>query len=333
MAGMLDSERPRTRRDRTFIGSECAVCEEPLEHTLRGERVLQFSCGHVSHEACFYEYIKEFDSQYCPTCNAPLGLDTSRGGNVLDIGNDILANPPLPPKQSAGPNLLPEKLSSIVRSVTQSDARSTQSTPAPWDGQSSNHQPRDYRSSDRSGHRDTRENSQRDSGEAQRERIERLGVGGQQHSRNESGVATVSTADYAEAHNATTRRHDYDVQSMETDLSNTRPAAMKNPIPAPIVTVRSEFPTLNHSRQQQSLTCLVTIEIPAGKWHPDPEDMHTAPPVPPIPQDDTYTSIKSPVSANNHSRALSFEPPEGLEEITEELRTRVDNWHGLEFSR
>ena len=62
------------------------MCEEPLEHTLRGERILQFSCGHVSHEACFYEYIKEFESQYCPTCNAPLGLDTSRGGNVLDLG-------------------------------------------------------------------------------------------------------------------------------------------------------------------------------------------------------------------------------------------------------
>ena len=86
MAGMLELERSRTRRERTFIGSECAVCEEPLEHTLRGERILQFSCGHVSHEACFYEYIKEFDPQYCPTCNAPLGLDTSRGGNVLDIG-------------------------------------------------------------------------------------------------------------------------------------------------------------------------------------------------------------------------------------------------------
>lgn len=86
MAGMLELERSRTRRERTFIGSECAVCEEPLEHTLRGERILQFSCGHVSHEACFYEYIKEFDSQFCPTCNAPLGLDTSRGGNVLDLG-------------------------------------------------------------------------------------------------------------------------------------------------------------------------------------------------------------------------------------------------------
>lgn len=92
MAGMLELERSRTRRERTFIGSECAVCEEPLEHTLRGERILQFSCGHVSHEACFYEYIKEFESQYCPTCNAPLGLDTSRGGNVLDLGEAILCS-------------------------------------------------------------------------------------------------------------------------------------------------------------------------------------------------------------------------------------------------
>lgn len=86
MAGMLDMDRARSRRDRTFIGNQCAVCDEPLEHTLRGERVLQFSCSHVSHEACFYEYIKEFESQYCPECNAPLGLDSSRGGNVLDLG-------------------------------------------------------------------------------------------------------------------------------------------------------------------------------------------------------------------------------------------------------
>ena len=90
MAGMLDAERSRTRRERTFIGTECAVCEEPLEHTLRGERVLQFSCGHVSHEACFYEFIKESDSQFCPTCNAPLGLDSNRGGNVLDLGMTFL---------------------------------------------------------------------------------------------------------------------------------------------------------------------------------------------------------------------------------------------------
>lgn len=82
----MNADRSRTRRERTFVGSECAVCEEPLEHTLQGERILQFSCSHVSHEACFYEFIREFESQYCPTCNAPLHLDTSRGGNVLDIG-------------------------------------------------------------------------------------------------------------------------------------------------------------------------------------------------------------------------------------------------------
>ena len=76
------------------MGTECAVCEEPLEHTLRGERILQFSCGHVSHGACFYEYLKmggeperhQGEGGHCPSCERPLGLDTSRGGNVLDIG-------------------------------------------------------------------------------------------------------------------------------------------------------------------------------------------------------------------------------------------------------
>jgi hypothetical protein len=85
MAGMLDNDRARSRRERTFVGGECAACEELLEHTLRGERVLQFSCGHVAHEACFYEYIKDQDSQYCPTCEAPLSLDSFRGGSILDL--------------------------------------------------------------------------------------------------------------------------------------------------------------------------------------------------------------------------------------------------------
>lgn len=85
MASVLNHDRARSRRERTFVGGECAACEELLEHTLRGERVLQFSCGHVAHEACFYEYIKDSDSQYCPTCDAPLGLDSTRGGSILDL--------------------------------------------------------------------------------------------------------------------------------------------------------------------------------------------------------------------------------------------------------
>lgn len=90
---MIDVASPKTRRDRTFIGSECAVCEEPLEHTLRGERILQLSCSHVAHEACFYEYIKEFECQECPTCEAPLGLDTSRGG-TLNFGTRVKSSFP-----------------------------------------------------------------------------------------------------------------------------------------------------------------------------------------------------------------------------------------------
>ncbi|KAH7412866.1 hypothetical protein BKA64DRAFT_339498 [Cadophora sp. MPI-SDFR-AT-0126] len=327
MAGMLDTDRSRTRRERTFVGSECAVCEEPLEHTLRGERILQFSCGHVSHEACFYEYIKEFESQYCPTCNAPLGLDTSRGGNVLDI----------------------EKLSSIVRSVSASDqsVRSQQTpTPTAWDSQtvrppsresSARQLPRDNRDSSRdsreSNNRDSNHGSSRDSRDS-RERASRYAAPSRiSHSRNDSeATGPASSVGYPETSvSGPPRRHDYDVQSTETSLMSPRASVTRNPIPPPSVSVRSEFPTLSRSRQQQTLTCLVTIEVPDNKWRPDPDDLRTAPPLPPIRPEDTYARPPSP--AQSAPRFYPYEQPEVLEEITENLRSRVDNWHGLDFER
>ncbi|KAM0595502.1 hypothetical protein ACHAPN_005364 [Verticillium nonalfalfae] len=219
-----NTDRRGNRRERTFVGSECSVCEEPLEHTLQGERILQFSCSHVAHEACFYEFIREFESQYCPTCNAPLHLDTSRGGNVLDI----------------------EKISNLS---------------------------------------------------------------GQQ-----------------------ARRHDYDVQAMETTPGSPR-GATRNPIPSPTVTVRSEFPTINRSRQQQTLTCLITVEVPDTKWKPDPEDLGAAPPGPPPNAKIEDAFARPPSPARSAPRFYPYESPEVLEEITESLRNRVDNWHGLDFSR
>ncbi|KAL2064310.1 hypothetical protein VTL71DRAFT_4804 [Oculimacula yallundae] len=328
MAGMLDTDRSRTRRERTFVGSECAVCEEPLEHTLRGERILQFSCGHVSHEACFYEYIKEFESQYCPTCNAPLGLDTSRGGNVLDI----------------------EKLSSIVRSVSASDHQSVRSqqtpTPTAWDSQtvrppsreSNARQPlRDNRDSSRdsreSNNRDSNTGSSRDSRDS-RERAGKYATPSRMsHSRNGSEVTgPASSVGYAEtAVSGPPRRHEYDVQSMETSLMSPRASVSRNPIPPPSVSVRSEFPTLNRSRQQQTLTCLITIEVPDNKWRPDPDDIRSAPPLPHSRPEDTYARPPSP--AQSAPRFYPYEQPEVLEEITERLRSRVDNWHGLDFER
>ncbi|CAL5870417.1 uncharacterized protein PFLUO_LOCUS4653 [Penicillium psychrofluorescens] len=306
MTGPMEVDRSRTRRERTFIGSECAVCEEPLEHTLRGERVLQFSCSHVSHEACFYEYIREFESQFCPTCSAPLGLDTSRGGNVLDI----------------------EKISSIVRSVTMSDAATTRSgltTPTAWDQQSSRVAPSEVANRYPSSYnrRDSRDTTN------QRERVERLTAPSSQHrnphSRN--GSTTTGSGEYPETqHTGGGRRHDYDVQAMESHLSP-RPGASKNPIPAPTVTIRSEFPTLTRSRQQQSLTCLVTVEVPVGNWRPDAEDLRSAGPS----QLDEPWSARFPPSVD--IRSPPFEPGENMNEVAEELRNRVDNWHGLEFGR
>lgn len=256
------------------------------------------------------------------------------------------------------------KLSSMVRSVAHNDStsyRSSQNTPTSWDQQSSRDRHQPTRQDDRDfSQRDSRATSNRDSKGSQRERIERLGLVHhqqsqppppppqqqqqhppppspptqsrtlQQHVRNGSG--TTSSGDYAEAQNGNGRRHDYDVHAMETEISSPRASSTKNPIPAPIVTVRSEFPTLNRSRQQQSLTCLVTIEVPEGKWHPNLQDLHHAPVMRSGSQEDAYSMIQSPVRPT-HSHEVTDEELAALEETTEELKTRVDNWHGLEFER
>ncbi|KAF4914537.1 hypothetical protein CGCVW01_v010592 [Colletotrichum viniferum] len=313
----------RNRRERTFVGSECAVCEEPLEHTLRGERILQFSCSHVSHEACFYEFIREFESQYCPSCDAPLHLDTSRGGNVLDI----------------------EKISNLVRSVSSTDTRSNHTptpTAQPWENPTPTPQrPTSIESNQRnmpSTH--TRESLPRSTGReresSQPPTSERYGPSRHARSDSEATGATgvASSGGYPETtQSGPPRRHDYDVQAMETTPGSPR-AITRNPIPAPTVTVRSEFPTINRSRTQQTLTCLITVEVPDNKWRPDPEDLGSAPPGPPAVNariDEAFARPPSP--ARSAPRFYPYESREVLEEMTENLRNRVDNWHGLDFSR
>lgn len=128
------------------------------------------------------------------------------------------------------------------------------------------------------------------------------------------------------------RRHDYDVHSMETSFSSPRTSMIKNPVPPPTVTVRSEFPTLNKSRQQQALTCLVTIEVPANDWQPDPDDVQSAPSAPGIARsEEALTRPQSPPPT--YQPFYPNESPEVLEAVTETLRSRVDNWHGLDFGR
>ncbi|KAF6816492.1 von willebrand and ring finger domain containing protein [Colletotrichum musicola] len=313
----------RIRRERTFVGSECAVCEEPLEHTLRGERILQFSCSHVSHEACFYEFIREFESQYCPSCDAPLHLDTSRGGNVLDI---VLGT---------------EKISNLVRSVSSTDTRSNHTptpTATPWENPTPTQRPTSIESNQRnmpSTH--TRESVTRSTGRerdsSQPPTSERYGPS--RHARSDSEATGVaSSGGYPETtQSGPPRRHDYDVQAMETTPGSPR-GITRNPIPAPTVTVRSEFPTINRSRQQQTLTCLITVEVPDNKWRPDPEDLGSAPPgAPPVSARIDEAFARPPSPARSAPRFYPYESREVLEEMTESLRNRVDNWHGLDFSR
>jgi hypothetical protein len=238
-----------------------------------------------------------------------------------------------------------EKLSSIVRSVNASDqsTRSQQTpTPTPWDSQTvrsngrdsgARQAPRESRDSSRDARNSHNEASSRDSRDS-RDRAERFGPSAQiSHTRNNSeATGAPSSVGYPETSTSgPPRRHDYDVQAMETNLTSPRASTTRNPIPAPCVSVRSEFPTLNRSRQQQTLTCLVTIEVPDNKWRPDPDDLRGATPMPLATLDETFARPPSP--AQSAPRFYPYEPAEVLGEIAETLRNRVDNWHGLDFSR
>lgn len=234
-----------------------------------------------------------------------------------------------------------EKLSNIVRSVNANDqsTRSNQTpTPTAWDSQTvrppslesaARQPPRDISRDRGSNHggssRDSQDSRERAGRYASQQR--------NTHSRNNSeATGPPSSVGYPETSvSGPPRRHDYDVQSMETSLTSPRASHTRNPIPPPSVSVRSEFPTLNRSRQQQTLTCLVTIEVPDNKWRPDPDDLRSAPPVPVVRPEDTYARPPSP--AASAPRFYPYESPEVLEEITESLRMRVENWHGLDFNR
>ncbi|KAF2862381.1 hypothetical protein K470DRAFT_269030 [Piedraia hortae CBS 480.64] len=270
------ADAPRaSRREKTLLKTDCAVCDEPLQYTLKGEKILQLACGHVSHEACCYEYLREFQLPNCPACDEPLSLDARRGGDV-DAFNRMLRSfqPPSP-------------TATWEAGSTRRDVVSRQS--------SVGQQPRDLPSI--------------------AERALSVDTG------------LISTIDESEANYTHGRRHDYDVQSMETDLgansTHCGSITSRNPIPPPTLTLRSEFPTLSRSRQPQSLTCLVTVEVVEGQWRPDPEDFGIR--VPPVPATPTVASTARSASVSSD--------PYAMQAVKDNLYRRVDNWHGLNFSR
>lgn len=225
-----------------------------------------------------------------------------------------------------------EKISNLVRGSSDTRSQHTAPSNSPWDNQTV--RPSSVESNSRHMPNNGREGGAargnvRDGRDVQLDRYARG------HTRTDSEATGVaSSGGYPETtQSGPPRRHDFDVQSMETTPGSPRSHA-RNPIPAPLVTVRSEFPTITRSRQQQTLTCLITVEVPDNKWRPDPEDLATTPALPPMSArlEENY-GARPPSPARSAPRFYPYEAPELLEEMTETLRNRVDNWHGLDFSR
>lgn len=219
----------------------------------------------------------------------------------------------------------------MVRSIAhQNDAasaRSSANTPMPWDKQQQHHRENEsYDAQSRTSAKDVT----RDSRDSQRMRIERLGLTNQ-HSRNNSGNA--SSGDY-QSHEPT-RRHDYDVHAMETNVVEQPIKDHRNMIPSPLVMVRSEFPTITRSNHQQTLTCLVTVEVPEARWRQQHEDQLQTTISPPA-QQQPQLLIPAPLQPARPVKQIPFtqaRPSHELNRLTADLKSRVDNWHGLEFSR
>jgi hypothetical protein len=168
-------------------------------------------------------------------------------------------------------------------------------------------------------------------------RSDRMGMGPIpeiRHTRNgSSGTHPMSPAEYVEQSSPIlARRHDYDVQSMEASLKSPR-GPVANIIAPPIVTVRSEFPTLTRSRTQQSLTCLITVEVSEPAWRNETGPISAVPTL--IGGSEYGSSLRSPPMPviRPHSDGSQLESAEELERITAELHNRVENWHGLDLSR
>lgn len=317
------------RRERTFVGSICAACDEPLEHILRGERILQLACGHVSHEACFYGYIREFELDTCPSCDKPLGFDTRKASEV-DFDN----------------------LNQLLRSAQKHEWRDNDEDddddddddphhhhqtgmPELWDDNAS--RSCSQRSSQlKTSLKPSRDRLLPDRDESVDRRSERHHAFHESHTRKSSrDTGVISNNGSSNSHQQhDSRPHDYDAASMVASVTNPH-LQDTTMIPAPLVTVRSEFPTLTKSRHQQSLTCLVTVEVVGRKWQASSiADSPRPPPPSSLAEERLESSPPRLRPVSQRSRPVdSVHEDTSLQRIRDDLVRRVDNWHGLEYDR
>ena len=80
-----------------------------------------------------------------------------------------------------------------------------------------------------------------------------------------------------------------------------------------------------------SKTAYHLTEVPEGKWRADPDDIRGVPPAPSMQGEERTGRSKSPAPSRIFENI--YMNPDVLDEATDELHARVDNWHGLDFSR
>lgn len=150
------------------------------------------------------------------------------------------------------------------------------------------------------------------------QRIEELGLSNKHHRSQSDDLQSSVEA----------RRQDHSSPAIEN--THIYPDTFRN-IPAPKVAIRSEFPTLTRSSQQQSLTCLVTVEVPSSRIRSRLSDHIRPLSTQQLPATDMYQDREVPMPLR--PKRAPKETQEILEAIADELKYRVDNWHGLDFEK
>jgi hypothetical protein len=106
----------------------------------------------------------------------------------------------------------------------------------------------------------------------------------------------------------------------------TRPRSVRNPIPGPIVSVKCEFQTLTRLSRGQEISCLVTIEVPKGKWKPRHSDILYLP-TRLVDTRSVQSDESEDVDEAMDEKALR------LKDAAEQLYIRVPNWDTLDFRK
>lgn len=128
-------------------------------------------------------------------------------------------------------------------------------------------------------------------------------------------------------------RSNDDIRSLTNSLRSSRTGA-KNSISAPTITIRSEFSNLVRSRQPQTLTCLVTVEVAEGMWMADMEDLRGSSSMRPIRTSQVESNYTyHPPRQRTRLRYNPQDSVKGMAKVANELDCRVDSWHGLDFAR